>query len=279
MREITRRSLFALPLGLPAAALAQRDGRFDPYEDEAPRRQGAVLGVARVSVADGDVRLFSPSGDEEQARGGAPLIRDVVLATGDDSRAEVQLDAGNFLRMAPSTEVRFLDLGNRSFRVELLKGQASWSQYKGREADAEIETPLGSVMALKPGLFTVEYRGVGQMDVTVRDGQVEVFTEGDSHIVKKGVFTVRGEPDDVQVRIAKAESKSSFEEWARRRDKMLDRGRGRGADWFPVSLGLGYGWGYPGWGFPAWGWRGYGPRRGTTVFVGTSVGRRGRRRR
>ena len=269
--------MLALPLALPAVAFADRDGDFDrddfdPYEDDAPRR-GPVLGVARVSVADGDVRLFSPSGDEERARGGAPLIRDVVLTTGDDSRAEVQLDDGNFLRMGSSTEIRFLDLGNRSFRVELLKGQAAWSQFKGREADAEIETPLGSVLALKHGLFVVEYRGVGQMDVTVRDGQVEVFTEGDSHIVKKGVFTVRGEPDDVQVRTSKVESKSSFEQWAVRRDKMLDRGRGRGASWFPVYLGFGYGWGYPGWGYRGF----YGRPR--TVFVGTRVGRRGRGRR
>ncbi len=270
------RILLLLALLLPAAALAGRQDDFDPYEDASERdstRRGPVLGVARVSVADGDVRILSVSGDEEQARGGMPLTSGVVLVTGDDSRSEVQLDAGNFLRLGPSTEVRFLELGNRSFRVELLRGVASWSQYKRHEADAEIQTALGSVGALKPGLFTVEFRGVGQMDVTVRDGQVEVFADGRSQIVKKGVFTVRGEPDDVRMRASKAESKSSFEQWAARRDKMLDRGRGRGSSWLPLYLGVGYGWGRPGYGY-------YRPyyRPRTTVYVGTRVGsRRGRR--
>jgi len=260
----------------------QRRRGVDPYgdeDDERGGRRGPVLGVARVSVADGDVRIVNPSGDEEQAQAGMPLMADFVLLTKDDSRSEVQLDRGNFLRLAPSTEVRFVQLGNKSFRVELMRGFAEVSQFKGGEADIEIQTGLGSVAAVKPGAFSIEFRSVIQMDVTVRDGQVDVLTRDGTRRLKKGVLTVRGEADDPTIRAGKADPKTDFEVWAKRRDKMLDEGRGRGAPWFPVFWGVGYGrGGYPGY----WGPGFYGPRYGArTVFVGVrgrTGGRRGRRR-
>ena len=269
--------LLALALAVPATTDAQRRGRVDPYGDESAERQGRrgpVLGVARVSVADGDVRIVNPSGDEEQAQAGMPLMADFVLLTKDDSQGEVQLDQGNFLRLAPGSEVRFLQLGNRSFQVELMRGVAELSQFKGREADVELQTPLGSVVTVKPGAFSVEYRSAVQMDVTVRDGQVEVLTDRGAERVKGGTLTVRGEPENPTLRAGKSDPKSDFELWAKRRDKMLDQGRGRGAPWFPVYWGVGYG---RGWGFPGfWGPGFYGPRFGArTVFVGVS-GRTGR---
>lgn len=275
----TRRNLLTLAgaaLLTPAVALAQRGRGADPYgdeDDERGGRRGPVLGVARVSVADGDVRIVNPAGDEEQARAGMPLMADFVLLTKEDSRSEVQLDRGNFLRLAPSTEIRFLQLGNRSFRVELMRGFAELSQFKGGEADLELQTGLGSVVAIKPGAFSIEYRSPIQMDVTVRDGQVDVLTDEGTRRLKNGVLSVRGEPDSPTLRAGKADPKTDFEVWAKRRDKMLDEGRGRGAPWFPVFWGgsWGRGWGgYPGF----WGPGFYGPRRARTVFVGVGVGGR-----
>src|SRR5690606_9143568 len=114
-----------------------------------------------------------------------------ALLTGANSRAEVQLDLGNFIRLSGATEVRFVSLGRRSFRLEMLKGVASYTQMKRAEADVSIDTPLASVMPLKHGMFTIEHRELGQTDVTVRDGQVEVFADGRSQIVKDDTFTVR----------------------------------------------------------------------------------------
>jgi|GEM_PF-2406706 len=278
----TRRFFFRLA---PAALLgatalpAQRRGRVDPYGDEdggREGRRGPVLGVARISVSDGDVRIVNPSGDEEQAQAGMPLMADFVLATKEDARSEVQLDRGNFLRLAPSTEVRFIQLGNKSFHVELMRGFAELSQFKGGEADVEVETGLGSVVAVKPGAFGVEYRSAIQMDVVVRDGQVDVLTNDGTRRVKSGVLSVRGEAAFPTLRAGKADPKTDFEVWAKRRDKMLDQGRGRGAPWFPV-WSVGYGRGWPGfWGGPGFWGPGWGAR---SVFVGVGVAGGRRRRR
>ncbi len=229
----------------------------EDYPRSSERERGTSLGVARISVADGDVSIRRPSGDQEQAQAGMALVGDDLLITGADSRAEVQLDRGNFLRLGSNSELKIGDLGNRSFRVELLRGLAGLTQFGGAEADVNIETSHASVRTVKPSVFTVEFRDVGQTNIIVRDGAVEVFTDRGVQRVKDGALVVRAERDQTSVRGAKAGSRDEFEEWAKHRDKILDRDRRRG--WFPSYLGLGLGYGgyYP---FGYGGYGGYGRR-------------------
>ena len=258
-----------------STALYGRDtADYPPRED---RERGTSLGVARVSVADGDVSVRRPSGDQEQAQAGMALVGDDLLITGADSRAEVQLERGNFLRLGPSSELKIGDLGNRSFRVELLRGLAGLTQFDGADADLNIETSHASVRTVKPSVFTVEFRDVGQTDVVVRDGVVEVFTDRGVQRVKDAVV-VRAEREQTSVRSAKAGSRDEFEEWAKHRDKILDRDRGRG--WWPNYVGLGYGyggfWPYGGYGRGNYG-RGYYGRSYYRPRVSVRAGYGGRR--
>lgn len=205
-------------LALPAALGAQR---------RAPDRNGPELGVARISALDGDVRIRLSNGDESRAEAGMGLLPRDALLTGPGSRAEVQLDFGNFLRLSGRSEARFVSLGRRSFRLELLRGVASYTQMKRAEADVSIETPLAAVAPLKPGRYTIEHREIGRTDVTVRDGRVEVFADGRSRILKDDALTIRGEGSRVTaIRERDSGPKSDFERWAKRRDKMLEPKRG-----------------------------------------------------
>jgi hypothetical protein len=234
------------------------------------------LGVARVSVTDGDVRILRASSDTVQAQAGMPLVLGDRFVTGPKSRAEVQFDGGNFARLGADSEVRIGELGNKRFEIEVLSGLVSFSQFDGFEADVDVETSLATVRIIKPAVFVVEHNGAGQTDVTVRDGAVEVFTDDGIEKVKGGLLSVRGNPNDVRLRTAKAEPKSGFDDWAKRRDKLLEReGRSAWQRWVPrVGLGVGYGgWGYP-WGYGY----GYGPRYRTTIFYRAAprgVGSRG----
>ena len=243
--------------------------RDDDYE---PRRgsenRGPTLGVARVSVTDGDVRVLRNSGDSIQAQAGMPLVLGDRFLTGPRSRAEVQFDGGNFARLSADTEVLIGQLGNKRFQIEVVNGLVGFSQFEGFEADVDVETALATVRTIKPSVFVVEHHGAGQTDVTVRDGAVEVFTDDGIEKVKSGLLSVRGESADIELRTAKAEPKSGFDDWAKRRDKLLERdGRSAWQRWTPsyVGLGVGYGgWGYPwGWGYGGWG---FGPRYRTTIF-------------
>lgn len=244
-------------------------GRDDDYE---PRRgsenRGPTLGVARVSVTDGDVRILRASRDAVQAQAGMPLVLGDRFVTGPKSRAEVQFDGGNFARLGADTEVRIGELGNKRFEIEVVSGLISVSQFNGFEADVDVETSLATVRIIKPAVFVVEHHGTGQTDVTVRDGAVEVFTDDGIEKVKRGLLSVRGDPNDVILRTAKAEPKGGFDDWVKRRDKLLEReGRSAWQRWTPSYVGLGVGYG--GWGYP-WGWGyggyGFGPRYRTTIF-------------
>lgn len=226
---------------------------------EAQRRRadrdetGARLGVARVSVTDGDVSIRqAATGDEMQARASMPLVADDSIRTGDHSRAEVQLGNANFIRLDSNTEVKIGDLGNRYYRLEIVRGTANYSQLKGGEAEVDLETPHATVRPLKNGVYRVEIRGDTATAVTVRKGEAEVDSMRDVAKVKKGkTITVRGESSGATLRTAKADSKDSFDEWNKRRDKMLRRDR-----FYP-------GWAYPpfyyyGYGYPYWLGFGYG---------------------
>ena len=253
-----------------AVALGAQDTDEEDYE---PRRgsenRGPTLGVARVSVTDGDVRVLRNAGEGLQAQAGMPLVLGDRFVTGPKSRAEIQFDGGNFARLNADTEVRIGELGNKRFEVEVVNGLVSFSQFAGFEADVDVETTLATGRTIKPSVFVGEHHRAGQTDVTVRDGAVEVFTDDGIEKLKSGLLSVRGDPTDIDLRTAKAEPKSAFDDWAKRRDKLLERdGRSTWQRWTPsyVGLGVGYGgWGYPwgGWGYGGWG---YGPRFGTTIL-------------
>ena len=266
----------ALALALPALGQRSRVNR--------DRDRGPELGVARVSVADGDVRVRTPGGDEVQAHGGDQLRPGDVIVTGRRSRAEIELDRGNFARLSSESELRVLDLGNLAFRVELLRGIVNLTQFDRFRADLDVETQQATIRVIKSAVFSVEVREGAQTDVTVRDGQVDVATDRRTERLKKGLMSIRGEGRDAELRTARAEPKSDFDDWTKRRDKMLGSGSGVGY-WPRMSVGLGYGWGrFGGWGYPYYPYYRFGPGL-RTVVVARPIGRlpggrgvRGRRR-
>ena len=101
-----------------AALLAMNLGAQGRDEDEEARRgsenRGPTLGVARISVTDGDVRLIRASRDAVQAKAGMPLVLGDRFATGSRSRAEIQFDGGNFARLGADTEVRIGQLSTQT---------------------------------------------------------------------------------------------------------------------------------------------------------------------
>lgn len=247
-------ALAGLILIPPASGQRRRAGRDD---------SGSSLGVARISVTDGDVSIRqAATGDEMQARASMPLVADDAIRTGDRSRAEVQLGHANFIRLDSQTEIKIGELGNRYYRLQIVRGTANYSQLKHGEADVDLETPQATVRPLKPGIYRVELRGDTLTAVTVRKGEAEVDSMREVAKVKKGkTITVRGEPNDAAFRTAKAQSKDSFDQWNKRRDDMLkDEPIYRGWGYPPFYYyGYGFPYGYPylGFGYGRFFTRGY----------------------
>src|ERR1700735_2945053 len=82
------------PNAPPADPNAEPDGQYEPGR-----------AVARLSVVSGDVSVRrGDSGDMVAGAINAPLMADDRVLTSGSSRAEVELDAANVLRIGPNAE-------------------------------------------------------------------------------------------------------------------------------------------------------------------------------
>ncbi len=135
--------LMAAVVVWPSAALA------DDGED--PGR-----GVARISVVNGDVSVRrGDSGDWVAAAVNAPLVVEDTIATGPNSRAEVQFDYANVLRLSSDSEARLSELEHRRYQVQLARGMAEFSVLRDSDADVDISTPAVSVRPSKRGRYRI----------------------------------------------------------------------------------------------------------------------------
>src|SRR5689334_19540263 len=81
-------------------------GALTPGFAQSPAPEDLLRGVARISLMDGDVTVRrGDSGEWVAGVINAPLLTDDRIATGQNSRAEVQFDAANILRIGGNAEI------------------------------------------------------------------------------------------------------------------------------------------------------------------------------
>jgi hypothetical protein len=181
-------------------------------------------GVARVSLIHGEVSTQrGDSGDWAAAALNAPIVGGDRISTGDKSRAEVQLDYANILRLDERTQANITGLSRTQIQVQLGRGLANYSVFKDTEAEVEIDTPN---MSLHPnrrdGSFRITVVSDDQTEVLVRKGEAEISTpQGRTHLGKGQMVTVRGTGNDTQYKIAEAPSKDDFDRWNNDRDNTI----------------------------------------------------------
>src|SRR5947208_11833718 len=154
----------------PQPPQQQQDG-------DAPDPDSANRGAARISVMSGDVSVRrGDNGDYVAAGVNAPLVVGDRVLTGRNSRAEVQFDWANMTRTASDTEIRISELGDRRYQIQLARGVATFRVLRDSQADVEVSTPQVSIRPKNQGVYRLAVRDDGQTEITVRLGEVEVFT-------------------------------------------------------------------------------------------------------
>jgi hypothetical protein len=215
-------TLFLLPLALsfsfqtPARAA---DAQADEYDETAR--------VARVSLVRGEVTLRRAGSDEwERVRPNLPLVEGDTLATGHDSRAEIQLDARNFVRLGPDTVLRLTTLREEGVAFSLSEGAATFRLARfdrGREY-FEVDAPKTTVAAERQGLYRLDVGGDGRVRVTVRDeGRARVYSETSGFVVRAGrtaylTYDGYGEGD---WELSAAPSDDWWDQWVDERERHL----------------------------------------------------------
>src|SRR5580700_4047619 len=180
-------------------------------------------GVARISVMDGQVSVRR--GDAAEWVAGiinAPLMADDSVATAPNSRAEVQFDSAAMLRIGGNAQVHLTDLENNRYQMELARGTVTFRVLRASNANAEVDTPSISVRPAKVGVYRIAVNDAGETELTVRAGDVEVFTPKGSQWISAGqTMRVRGTSADPEFQIAAAIPGDEWDRWSDSRDQLL----------------------------------------------------------
>ena len=184
----------------------------------------AGRGVARISLVHGDVSTQrGDSGDTAAAALNAPVVTGDKISTGDNSRAELQLDFANVLRLSDRSQANIANLTDKDIQVQVSQGEATYTAFKTSEIRPEVDTANLSVRPSKgDASFRVNVISPDETDVTVRKGEVEVSTSNGSTQVRKGeTITVQGSGENAQYKVASARGRDDWDKWNDDRDHLI----------------------------------------------------------
>jgi FecR protein len=196
-------------------------GSFAPVRAQDP--DDLKRGVARISLINGDVSVRrGDSGEWVAGVINAPLLTDDRVATGPSSRAEIQFDSSNLLRLGANAELRLSQLEYGRYQMELAHGVMTYRMLRTSDGNIEIDTPSVSVRPSRQGSFRISVNEAGETEVTARNGDVEVFTPRGSQWVRNGqTLMARGAASDAEFQVVAAGNMDDWDRWSENRDRII----------------------------------------------------------
>src|SRR3984893_3899885 len=185
-------------------------------------------GVARISLIQGEVSARrGDTGDWAAAALNQPLVGGDRISTGDGSKAEVQLDHSNILRLGNNAQVKIATverakIERAQIQVQVGQGLAYYTVFEDSEAEVEIDTPNAAVRPTsKEGIYRIEVNGF-ETHVIVRAGAADISTpQGSTHVETGQAATVRGTTDEAGSVLGGAPSNDSWDSWNNDRDEEI----------------------------------------------------------
>ena len=152
-----------------------------------------------------------------------PIVSSDKVSTGANSRAEVQLDHGNIVRLGDNTLAGIAGLSRSQIQIQVDRGLIDYSVFKGSDAAVEIDT---ANVAVRPdqrdGVYRIEVNSEGETSVIVRKGSAQISTpQGSTQVDQGQMAIVRGVGDDTQYKLENAPSKDSWDSWNIDRDHTI----------------------------------------------------------
>ncbi len=227
----------ALILGMGAGAGAQQapPASQQPMEIPAqypPQPQGGPqqapqndAGAARISFIHGDVSTqHDGSNDWAAATVNTPVVNGDHISTGQNARAEIQLDHANILRLGDQSTANVVSLARNQMQVQVGQGLVNYDVLKNNYSGAEVDTPN---VAIRPQMGEGSYRILVNSDnetvVDVRRGSAEISTPQGSTIVQRDQrITIEGNADNPQYQISGAPGRDDWDRWNSDRDRTIE---------------------------------------------------------
>jgi hypothetical protein len=181
--------------------------------------------VARISVMNGQVSVRrGDSGEWVAGILNAPLMVEDRVAAGQGSRAEVQFDSANLIRVGANAEIRLGALDYNHYNIQIAHGTVTYRILREPNAHVQVEldTPTVSVRPMHVGVYRVYVQEDGQTEITVRLGDAEIYTPRGVEQMQAGqTMLARGTPADPEFRIVPAIANDEWDRWNEQRDHEL----------------------------------------------------------
>ncbi len=224
--EATKRILPAIAGAialLATGSLRAQDPNANPNPDPDGQYEPGRA-VARISVINGDVSVRrGDSGDVVAAAQNAPLMADDRLLTSSSSRAEVQLDSSNMIRIGPNSEVHFAAMDVRSFQIQVAAGTVTFRTLRPSQAQVELDTPSVAVRPMRPGAYRVTVHEDGTSEITVRVGEAEIDSQRGGERLEAGqTMDARGPAADAEFQVVQGIPEDGFDRWNDERDRYIE---------------------------------------------------------
>src|SRR5579872_6870160 len=160
------------PMEIPAQA-QYPPPQGGPQPQAAPQNDP---GAARLSFIRGDVSTqHAGSSDWDAATLNTPVVNGDHISTGQNARAEIQLDHANILRLSDQSSANVVNLARNQMQLQIGQGLANYEVFKNNDSNVEIETPN---VAIRPDSGEGSYRILVNSDnetiIDVRKGSAEI---------------------------------------------------------------------------------------------------------
>ena len=200
-----------------------------PVQPDQNQSNEAGPGMARLSYLHGDVSSQrGDNGDWVAATVNTPVAVNDRVATGNNARAEIQLDYGDALRMSANATAKVANLTRSGITVQIGQGLVTYSVFKGSGASSEIDTPNSAVHPDGPGEYRILVNSDAETEVIVRRGSADVSTpQGSTHIDEGQMITVAG-TDSPEYKTAAAPGRDEWDSWNDDRDRSIQSAKSWG---------------------------------------------------
>jgi hypothetical protein len=237
------------------------------YDDEA-EQYDVKARVVRISLISGEVSLKRKGNtDWERARLNFPRVEGDTVSTDRESRLEIQIDARNFVRLAPSSTLQFVALRDEGVALSLTEGTATvrLSKFDREHEYFEIDAPKTTMAAEKKGLYRIDVPLDGRVRLTVGDGgSARIYSDTSGFALRDGrtAELVIDGPNTGDWEFIATGPRDAIDDWVNDRERYLAQRLRYDVQYYDEYL-----WGaedldaYGDWGYTAdygWIWRPHG---------------------
>lgn len=176
--------------------------------------------ILRLSLIQGDVQVAGR--DIEDWSGAAinmPLAEGDRVWVADDSRAELQLPGGFFIRLDGESSLDAVSLNDGSLQFYADRGHAYVNNISGGVSIVQLDTPLASVRSYDDSIMTIDVAEDGGTEISVLKGAVYAESRAGSTRVSAGMTLAIEE--DGAADLSPIGPQDEWEEWNLERDRQV----------------------------------------------------------